>query len=40
MLCKGFELLKPFVQLFFGRLTSRNSLRAICTCLKAHKNKL
>ncbi|HED07629.1 MAG TPA: IS4 family transposase [Ignavibacteria bacterium] len=29
-----------FVQLFFGQLTSRNSLRDICTCLKAHKNKL
>ena len=30
----------PFVQLFFGQLTSRNSLRDICTCLKAHKQKL
>ena len=29
-----------FTQLFFGQLTSRNSLRDICTCLKAHKNKL
>jgi hypothetical protein len=29
-----------FVQLFFGQLTSRNSLRDICTCLKAHKTKL
>lgn len=29
-----------FVQLFFGQLTSRNSLRDICTCLKANKNKL
>jgi hypothetical protein len=29
-----------FVQLFFGQLTSRNSLRDICVCLKAHKNKL
>ena len=29
-----------FVQLFFGQLTSRNSLRDICTCLKAHKGKL
>ena len=29
-----------FVQLFFGQLTSRNSLRDICTCLKAHKQKL
>jgi hypothetical protein len=29
-----------FVQLFFGQLTSLSSLRDICTCLKAHKNKL
>lgn len=28
-----------FVQLFFGQLTSRNSLRDICTCLKAHRQK-
>lgn len=29
-----------FIQLFFGQLTSRNSLRDICTCLKAHRHKL
>ncbi len=29
-----------FIQLFFGQLTSLNSLRSICLCLKAHKNKL
>jgi len=29
-----------FIQLFFGQLTSGNSLRDICLCLKAHKNKL
>ena len=29
-----------FIQLFFGQLTARNSLRDICTCLKAHRNKL
>ena len=29
-----------FVQLFFGQLTSLNSLRDICLCLKAHRNKL
>ena len=29
-----------FVQLFFGQLTSLNSLRDICTCLKAHNKKL
>lgn len=29
-----------FVQLLFGQLTSLNSLRDICLCLKAHRNKL
>jgi hypothetical protein len=29
-----------FVQLFFGQLTSLNSLNSICLCLKAHKGKL
>lgn len=29
-----------FVQLFFGQLTARNSLRDICVCLRAHRNKL
>jgi hypothetical protein len=29
-----------FTQLFFGQLTSRNSLRDICVCLRAHRNKL
>jgi hypothetical protein len=29
-----------FIQLFFGQLNSLNSLRDICTCLKAHKKKL
>lgn len=29
-----------FVQLFFGQLTSLNSLRDICLCLNAHRNKL
>lgn len=29
-----------FIQLFFGQLTSLNSLRDICLCLKAHDNKL
>jgi len=29
-----------FIQLFFGQLTSRDSLRDICTRLKAHRNKL
>lgn len=29
-----------FIQLFFGQLTLLNSLRDICLCLKAHRNKL
>lgn len=29
-----------FIQLFFGQLTSLNSLRDICLCLKAHHKKL
>jgi IS4 transposase len=29
-----------FLQLFFGQLTARNSLRDICVCLKAHRKKL
>jgi Domain of unknown function (DUF4372)/Transposase DDE domain len=29
-----------FLQLFFGQLTSLNSLRDICLCLKAHNTKL
>jgi hypothetical protein len=28
------------LQLIFGQITSLNSLRSICLCLKAHKNKL
>jgi hypothetical protein len=29
-----------FVQLFFGQITSLNSIRDICLCLKAHRRKL
>ena len=29
-----------FIQLFFGQITSLNSLRDICLCLGAHRNKL
>ena len=29
-----------FLQLFFGQLTSLNSLRSISVCLEAHKKKL
>jgi hypothetical protein len=34
------ECWNQFVQLFFGQLTSLNSLQGICLCLKAHKKKL
>lgn len=37
---REFDCWNQFIQLFFGLLTSRNSLRDICTCLKAHQNKL
>lgn len=37
---REFNCWNLFVQLFFGQLTSRNSLRDICVCLKAHQNKL
>ncbi|WP_198034468.1 IS4 family transposase [Dyadobacter tibetensis] len=37
---REFKCWNQFIQLLFGQLTSRNSLRDICVCLKAHKNKL
>jgi hypothetical protein len=37
---RDFNCWNQFIQLFFGQLTGRNSIRDICTCLKAHKNKL
>lgn len=37
---RDFNCWNQFVQLYFGQLTSLNSLRDIATCLKAHKNKL
>ena len=37
---RGLTCWNQFVQLFFGQLTSLNSLRDICVCLKAHKKKL
>ncbi|MGB9831453.1 MAG: IS4 family transposase [Fervidicoccus fontis] len=37
---RDFNCWNQFIQLFFGQLTSRNSLRDICTCFKAHRNKL
>jgi len=36
---RGFNCWNQFIQLFFGQLTSLNSLRDICLCLKAHKRK-
>jgi Domain of unknown function (DUF4372)/Transposase DDE domain len=36
----GLNCWNQFVQLFFGQLTARNSLRDICVCLRAHRNKL
>lgn len=37
---RGLSCWNQFVQMFFGQLTTRNSLRDICVCLKAHKKKL
>ena len=37
---RDFNCWNQFVQLFLGQLTSLNSLRDICLCLKAHKRKL
>jgi len=37
---RGLTCWDQFIQLFFGQLTSLNSLRDICVCLKAHKKKL
>lgn len=37
---RNFNCWNQFIYLFFGQLTSRNSLRDICVCLKAHQNKL
>jgi hypothetical protein len=37
---RGLTCWNQFIQLFFGQLTSLNSLRDICVCLKAHKKKL
>ena len=37
---RDFNCWNQFLQLFFGQLTSLNSLRDICLCLKAHRGKL
>ena len=37
---RDFNCWNQFIQLFFGQLTSLNSLRDICLCIKAHKRKL
>ena len=34
---RGFNCWNQFIQLFFGQLTSLNSLRDTCTCLKVEK---
>lgn len=37
---RGLNCWNQFVQMFFGQLTSRNSLRDICLCIRTHRNKL
>ena len=37
---RGLNCWNQFLQMFFGQLTGLNSLRDICTVLKAHKGKL
>lgn len=37
---RDFDCWNQFLYLFFGQLTSLNSLQSICLCLKAHKRKL
>jgi len=37
---RGLNCWNQFIQLLFGQLTARNSLRDICVCLKAHRKKL
>jgi IS4 transposase len=36
---RGLSCWNQFLQLLFGQLTSQNSIRMICVCLKAHKQK-
>jgi hypothetical protein len=36
---RGLSCWNQFLQLLFGQITSLNSIRMICTCLDAHKNK-
>ena len=37
---RGLNCWNQFLQLLFGQITSQNSIRMICVCLKAHKRKL
>ena len=37
---RNFKCWHQFVQLLFGQITSLDSLRSICVCLKAHKRQL
>ena len=36
---RGLTCWNQFLQLLFGQITSQNSIRMICVCLKAHKQK-
>ena len=36
---RGLTCWNQFLQLLFGQITSQNSIRMICLCLKAHKQK-
>jgi len=36
---RGLSCWSQFLQLLFGQITSQNSIRMICVCLKAHKQK-
>jgi len=36
---RGLSCWNQFLQLLFGQITSQNSIRMICVCLKAHKRK-
>ena len=36
---RGLSCWNQFLHLLFGQITSQNSIRMICLCLKAHKNK-
>ena len=37
---QGFDCWNQFIQLLYGQITSLESLRSICVCMKAHKDNL